>query len=100
MEAIISINNQLRQPEAADGMLKYAKKELGMEVKESWYEKLHKWERALHQYKVRASHARAGTLDYVNANMGCIRCSFALWDWDSLSKLCQKEWGMSDPIFK
>lgn len=40
IEALIHINNQLRQPEAAVGVLTYAQKHLAMELKESWYEKL------------------------------------------------------------
>ena len=40
VEALIHINNQLRQPEAAVGILTYAQKHLNMELKEGWYEKL------------------------------------------------------------
>ena len=36
VEALISINNQLRQPDAAVGILNVAQKELHMELKESW----------------------------------------------------------------
>lgn len=36
IEALIHINNQLRQPEAAVGVLTYAQKHLHMELKESW----------------------------------------------------------------
>lgn len=39
-EALIHINNQLRQPEAAVGVLVYAQRHLAMELKEGWYEKL------------------------------------------------------------
>lgn len=37
IEALIHINNQLRQPEAAVGVLTYAQQHLNMELKESWY---------------------------------------------------------------
>lgn len=37
MEALISINNQLRQPDAAVGVLNVAQKELHMDLKESWW---------------------------------------------------------------
>ncbi len=37
IEALIHINNQLRQPEAAVGVLTYAQKHLHMELKESWW---------------------------------------------------------------
>ena len=36
VEALISINNQLRQPDAAVGILNVAQKELHMDLKESW----------------------------------------------------------------
>ena len=36
MEALISINNQLRQPDAAVGVLTKAQRDLHMELKESW----------------------------------------------------------------
>ncbi|GMH33501.1 hypothetical protein BSKO_01335 [Bryopsis sp. KO-2023] len=100
VEAILAINNQLRQPEAADGMLKYARKELDMEVKDSWYEKLHKWDKALHHYKNSAAKAESGSLASIDANLGCMRCYFALWDWGNLSKLCRREWDLSDPLVR
>ena len=46
VEALISINNHLRQPESAVGVLKVAQRDLGMQLKESWYEKLQRWEEA------------------------------------------------------
>jgi serine/threonine-protein kinase mTOR len=44
IEALISINNQLQQPEAAIGILLYAQQTHSIELKESWYEKLRRWE--------------------------------------------------------
>ncbi len=57
VEALIHINNQLRQPEAADGVLTYAQKHLNMELKESWYEKLCRWDDALDAYERRRAAA-------------------------------------------
>jgi FKBP12-rapamycin complex-associated protein len=51
IEALIHINNQLRQPEAATGVLAYAQKHLHMELKEGWYEKLCRWDEALEAYE-------------------------------------------------
>jgi serine/threonine-protein kinase mTOR len=53
VEALIHINNQLRQPEAAVGILTYAQKHLAMELKEEWYEKLGRWDEALEAYERR-----------------------------------------------
>lgn len=51
VEALIHINNQLRQPEAAVGILTYAQKHLHMDLKEGWYEKLCRWDEALEAYR-------------------------------------------------
>lgn len=48
MEALISINNKLGQREAAIGILKGAQPNI--ELKESWYEKLGHWDKALQRY--------------------------------------------------
>jgi FKBP12-rapamycin complex-associated protein len=45
-EALISINNQLDLPEAAVGILLYAQQNYDIELKESWYEKLQRWDQA------------------------------------------------------
>ncbi|WMV41200.1 hypothetical protein MTR67_034585 [Solanum verrucosum] len=42
--ALIHINNQLHQYEAAVGILIYAQQHLGVQLKESWYEKLQLWD--------------------------------------------------------
>lgn len=53
VEKLIQTNYQLQQPEAAEGILNYAKKNLLTEDKEDWYEKLQKWPEALEIYKVK-----------------------------------------------
>ncbi|CAN0908119.1 Serine/threonine-protein kinase TOR [Linum grandiflorum] len=57
VEDLIHINNQLHQHEAAVGILTYAQQHLGVQLKESWYEKLQRWDDALRAYNVKASHA-------------------------------------------
>ena len=47
IEALISIYNELQQPDAAVGILKHAQQHHAVELKESWYEKLGRWEDAL-----------------------------------------------------
>jgi FKBP12-rapamycin complex-associated protein len=44
IEALIRLNTQLQQPEAAEGMLVYAHEKLRLQSKESWLSKLHRWE--------------------------------------------------------
>lgn len=50
-EALISINHQLDLPEAAAGILYCAQNFHHIELKESWYEKLKRWETALQIYE-------------------------------------------------
>jgi hypothetical protein len=44
IEALIRLNTQLQQPEAAEGILVYAHQKLRVQSKESWLSKLHRWE--------------------------------------------------------
>lgn len=95
IEALISINNQLGQPEAAVGILKYAQQHHAsvIEVKESWFEKLQNWKEALDLY--RARHADEPT--NFDATAGMMRCLEAIGDWQELSELCQEVWhGLCD----
>lgn len=55
-EALISINHQLDLPEAAAGILHYAQNVYHIELKESWYEKLQRWETALQIYEAKQVH--------------------------------------------
>ena len=107
VEALIHINNQLRQPEAAVGILTYAQKHLNMELKEGWYEKLCRWEEALNAYKRRlevdanvaqglTSGPRLSPHERHNALLGEMRCLAALGEWDSLSNRCHVEWKKSE----
>lgn len=50
IESLISLYSTLGQPEAASGMLVYAKDELGTKVKETWLEALGSWQEALDGY--------------------------------------------------
>jgi FKBP12-rapamycin complex-associated protein len=96
VEALISINNQLRQPEAAIGILAVAQNDLHMELKESWYEKLNRWEEALEAYE-RKYAASAGTPAHMDAALGRLRCLLALAEWERLSEACRFEWRRLEP---
>src|SRR5690606_34615590 len=71
IEALISINNQLQQPEAALGILIYAQKSFNMDLKESWYEKLHRWREALQAYERRSTEDSL-SLDVTLGKMRCL----------------------------
>lgn len=89
LEALISINNKLQQHEAAAGVLEYARKNrLADLIEESWYEKLHEWEKALKAYETRQeTHP-----DDKNCMLGRMRCMEALAEWGSLNQLASDAW--------
>ncbi|RDL41871.1 ARM repeat-containing protein [Venustampulla echinocandica] len=95
VEALIQINNQLQQYDAAIGILRKAQTfKDGITLRETWFEKLERWEEALEFYKKREKEfpAHAETFDVI---MGKMRCLHALGEWDSLSALAQDKWNTS-----
>ncbi|KAH3683007.1 hypothetical protein WICPIJ_006011 [Wickerhamomyces pijperi] len=93
IEALISINNQLQQSDAATGILKHAQQHHNLQLKESWYEKLQRWEDALRAYNSRGD-------DSIETTMGKMRCLHALGEWDQLASLAQDKWVNSSTEIK
>src|SRR5213078_2240338 len=96
VEALISINNQLQQSDAAIGILRRAQFYGDVELKEAWFEKLQRWEEALAAYQRRE-------LEEPNSfevTMGKIRCLHALGEWDVLSSLAQDKWGHASADYR
>ncbi|KAI9746692.1 MAG: phosphatidylinositol kinase- protein kinase tor1 [Claussenomyces sp. TS43310] len=92
VEALIQINNQLQQYDAAIGILRRAQLYSdGIALRETWFEKLERWEEALEFYKQReAEVANSGEeQSRIDIMMGKMRCLHALGDWDTLSALAQ-----------
>ncbi|KAI9000239.1 armadillo-type protein [Gaertneriomyces semiglobifer] len=89
IEALISINNQLQQPDSAIGILTYAQENHDVDLKETWYEKLHRWEDGLAAYERK----QAEDPGSVEATLGRMRCLHNLGDWEALSQLAQERWG-------
>ncbi|KAI8877804.1 FAT-domain-containing protein [Backusella circina FSU 941] len=85
VEMLMTINNQLQQPDAAMGILTFAQDSLRLEHKVSWYEKLHRYQDAL------AAYERSGS-DSFETTLGRMRCLHALGEWDQLSMLAQEKW--------
>ncbi|XP_011088032.1 serine/threonine-protein kinase TOR [Sesamum indicum] len=96
VEALIHINNQLHQHEAAVGILTYAQQHLAVQLKESWYEKLQRWDDALKAYTVKASQASSPHL-VLDATLGRMRCLAALARWEELNNLCKEYWTPAEP---
>lgn len=97
VEALIHVNNQLQQHEAAVGILVYAQQHLHVELKESWYEELQRWEEALAAYKRKATTATSPHA-LLDATLGRMRCLAALAQWEELSSLCRQAWAPADPV--
>ncbi|KAK0122644.1 phosphatidylinositol kinase- protein kinase tor1 [Cadophora gregata f. sp. sojae] len=95
VEALIQINNQLQQYDAAIGILRKAQLyKDGIQLRETWFEKLERWEEALEFYQKREQEfpEQADSFDVI---MGKMRCLHALGEWDSLSALAQDKWHTS-----
>ncbi|KAF2235412.1 phosphatidylinositol 3-kinase tor2 [Viridothelium virens] len=88
VEALISINNQLQQTDAAFGILRKAQGYTDVDLKETWFEKLQRWEDALANYQRREQ----SEPDNFEITMGKMRCLHALGEWDILSNLAQEKW--------
>ena len=91
VEALISINNQLQQTDAAVGILRNAQKYRDFELKETWFEKLGRWDEALEAYQVREEDEP----NNFEITLGKMRCLHALGEWDLLSSLAQEKWSLA-----
>ncbi|KAL4938041.1 hypothetical protein BDV06DRAFT_201821 [Aspergillus oleicola] len=91
VEALITINNQLQQSDAAIGILRKAQAYRDVELKETWFEKLQRWEEALAAYKRREKIDP----DSFGITMGKMRCLHALGEWKVLSDLAQEKWNQA-----
>ncbi|CAK9439599.1 uncharacterized protein LODBEIA_P36990 [Lodderomyces beijingensis] len=96
IEALISINNQLQQSDAAIGILKHAQMHHDLQLKETWYEKLHRWDDALEAYNEREKTEP----ENMEITMGKMRCFHALGEWEQLSELTRKKWDSSSSDIK
>lgn len=91
VEALISINNQLQQSDAAVGILRNAQKYRDFDLKETWFEKLQRWDEALAAYQRREMEDPTS----FEVTMGKMRCLHALGEWEVLSSLAQQKWSLS-----
>jgi len=89
LEDLLSINKKLQHPEAAAGVLKYAENNgYDLNNKERWYEKLHDWDNALREYKLKSEQK----LDDTDSLKGLLRCYEHVGEWESLYKLATEYW--------
>lgn len=92
VEALISINNQLQQTDAAFGILRKAQGYQDVDLKETWFEKLQRWEEALLAYQAREESEGGPQKASFEVVMGKMRCLHALGEWDTLSAIAQDKW--------
>lgn len=91
VEALININNQLHQSDSSIGILKYAQIHHDLQLKETWYEKLQRWEDALHSYNEREKSGE----NTPQVLMGKLRSLYALGEFRMLSDLISDKWLVS-----
>lgn len=98
VEALIVINNQLQQSDAAIGILRKAQLYTdGIQLRETWFEKLERWEEALEFYNKREAEVKEDEPVPVEIVMGKMRCLHALGEWDQLGQLTGNAWANSSP---
>ena len=90
-EALISINHLLQQPDSAIGILTNVQQHHDIELKESWYEKLNRWDDGLAAYERK----QAEDPSSVDAILGQMRCLQHLGEWEALSFIAQERWNVS-----
>ncbi|KAI0517914.1 TOR kinase [Xylaria bambusicola] len=98
VEALIVINNQLQQYDAAIGILRKAQLyKDGIQLRETWFEKLERWEEALNFYNKREREIPEDQPVPIDIVMGKMRCLHALTEWDALANLAGNTWANSAP---
>ncbi|CCK71085.1 phosphatidylinositol kinase family protein KNAG_0G00270 [Huiozyma naganishii CBS 8797] len=91
IESLININNRLHQTDAAIGILKEAQKNHDLQLKETWYEKLERWEDALNSYNEREAAGEKSP----EIIAGKVKSLYALGEWDRLSEIVTTRWNDS-----
>ncbi|ERT00909.1 Atypical/PIKK/FRAP protein kinase [Sporothrix schenckii ATCC 58251] len=101
VEALISINNQLQQSDAAIGILRKAQLYSdGIQLRETWFEKLERWEEALEFYETRERELPENETTPIDIVMGKMRCLHALGQWDALATIAGSTWANSSQEVK
>eukprot|EP00834_Sanchytrium_tribonematis_P001859 NODE_49_length_31687_cov_0.791123.p1 type:complete len:2184 gc:universal NODE_49_length_31687_cov_0.791123:15256-8705(-) len=87
IESLIAINNQLDQPDVSLGLLKTAQK-YDISMKESWFEKLGKFEDALRVYEEK----QILEPNSIEITLGRLRCLSSLSEWETISSISKEKW--------
>jgi len=80
IESLLSLYSNLGQPEAADGMLIFAKRMLKTQVKSGWLESLGRWRESLEEYsKIEKIEGKNNSLEMFNSKVKCYS-NLANWE--------------------
>jgi serine/threonine-protein kinase mTOR len=93
IERLITINDMLQHHEAAAGILVHAQRHHAVQVKESWLERLQKWDEALEAYERKHEENPLN----VEVLFGRMRCMQSLGEWENLFRLCFDSWKVLEP---
>ncbi len=70
----------------------FSHRDFGIALKESWYEKLQRWDQALKAYESRWQSNPAS----FEAMFGILRCRHALGEWEELNSIAGDIWGEAE----
>eukprot|EP00727_Mastigamoeba_balamuthi_P014068 m51a1_g9284 putative phosphatidylinositol kinase tor2 (2481) ;mRNA; r:2709-12776 len=93
VEDLISINTQMQQSDAANGILLTAQQKHSVELQEAWYEKLGRWEDAKDVHERRLQSDPKNT----QALLGRIRCLEALGQYRQVASAVNEVWQTAAP---
>lgn len=96
VDSLININNSLQQSDSGIGMLKIATNFYKFEPKESWFQKLQRWNEALSIYEKKIAENNA-SLEVINGKMSCLH---ALGQWEQLESFTEKNWNLISNVNK
>lgn len=92
-ESLILINTKLQQKEAAEGLLTSCHIATELKVQGQWYEKLHKYDKAVQHYREQLA---VDSTD-LNSRIGLMQCLGALGEWSDLADIARNEWDTLPP---
>lgn len=87
-EALILINTKLQQKEAAEGLLTSCQRTNELKHQGQWYEKLHKYDKAVHHYREQLTDDPTD----LDSRVGLMQCLGALGEWSELADIARSEW--------
>ena len=96
IDTLITINNNLDQTQAAEGIVEFVKLETSLKPNPSWYAKLGRWQEALSAYEKEAEEFKLDVKglsdEEIENTLGTMTCLRSLGEWEKLSQLSEDKW--------